>query len=181
MALGVSAYSETPFAADPADVIAYPSGINLSAQTGNFATQADANVDVTGISISPTVGQVVAFSLVIVSVTGVSASIVSGNEDAFTDITVQVTSAGKLTVVNQIFTQDTLTAFGEAPFATQSPSTFTAPNVTVTGTANIIPTGIALTTFIGNEDTDADADVSVTGSSLTTSAGRCFCRSFSRR
>jgi hypothetical protein len=71
-------------------------------------------------------------------------------------------------------TQDTLTAFGEAPFATQSPSTFTAPNVTVTGTAEIIPTGIALTTFIGNEDTDADADVSVTGSSLTTSAGNAF-------
>jgi hypothetical protein len=79
-----------------------------------------------------------------------------------------------LTVVNQIFTQDTLTAFGEAPFASESPSTFTAPNVIVTGNADIIPTGIALTTFIGNEDTDADADVSVTGSGLTTSAGDVF-------
>ena len=141
MALGVSAYSETPFAADPADVIAYPSGINLSAQTGNFATQGNANVDVTGISISPTLGQAIEIITVDVFVDGVSASIVSGNEDAFTDITVQVTSAGKLNVVNQIFTQDTLTAFGEAPFATQSPSTFTAPNVTVTGTAEIISTG----------------------------------------
>jgi hypothetical protein len=174
MALGVSAYSETPFAADPSDVIAYPSGINLSAQTGNFVTQGNANVDVTGISISPTVGQAGAFSLVIVSVTGVSASIVSGNEDAFTDITVQVTSAGKLNVVNQIFTQDTLTAFGEAPFATQSPSTFTAPNVIITGTANIIPTSIALNVITGNEDTEADANVPVTGNNLITGAGQVF-------
>jgi len=46
MALGVSAYTETPFGADPADVIAYPLGINLSAQIGNFTTQANADVSV---------------------------------------------------------------------------------------------------------------------------------------
>jgi hypothetical protein len=103
MALGVSAYSETPFAADPADVIAYPSGINLSAQTGNFVTQGNANVDVTGISISPTTGQANAFSIVDVLLNGVKLNVVTGNEDAFTDITVEVTSAGQLTVVNQIF------------------------------------------------------------------------------
>jgi hypothetical protein len=174
MAFAVNAYSETPFSAEPSDIVIVPIGLSLSAQTGNFITQANADASVTGSSITSLSGQADAFSLVIVSVTGVGASIVSGNEDAFTDITVEVTSAGRLNVVNQIFTQDTLTAFGEAPFASESPSTFTAPNVIVTGNADIIPTGIALTTFIGNEDTDADADVSVTGSGLTTSAGDVF-------
>ena len=146
MALGVSAYTETPFGADPADVIAYPSGINLSAQTRNFVTQGNANVDVTGSSISSTVNSVAAFSAVEVFVDGFSLNAVTGNEDAFTDITVEVTSAGQLNVFNKIFEQDTLTAFGEDPFASQSSSTFNPVNVIVTGELNAIAfaTGISL-------------------------------------
>jgi hypothetical protein len=72
MAFAVNAYSETPFSAEPSDVIAYPLGTNVSSQTGNFATQADANVDVTGISISPTTGQANGTSVVDVVVNGSS-------------------------------------------------------------------------------------------------------------
>jgi hypothetical protein len=174
MAFAVSAYSETPFSAEPSDVTVIPIGLSLSTQTGNFITQANADASVTGSSITSLLGQADAFSLVVVSVIGVSASIVSGNEDAFTDITVEVTSAGSLNVVNQIFEQDTLAAFGEAPFATESPSTFTPANVIITGTANIIPTSIALSVITGNEDTEADANVPVTGNNLITGAGQVF-------
>jgi hypothetical protein len=127
--------------------------VNAYSETPFSAEPSDSTVVVSGLQITSAEGSI--------TITG--------------ELGVNVFPTGQtLTVVNQIFEQDTLTAFGEAPFATQSPSIFTAPNVTVTGTANIIPTGIALTTFIGNEDTDADADVSVTGSGLTTSAGDVF-------
>jgi hypothetical protein len=52
MAFAVNAYSETPFSAEPSDVIAYPLGTNVSSQTGNFTTQANAEVNVTGNSSS---------------------------------------------------------------------------------------------------------------------------------
>jgi hypothetical protein len=51
MAFAVNAYSETPFSAEPSDVIAYPLGTNVSSQTGNFTTQANAEVNVTGNSV----------------------------------------------------------------------------------------------------------------------------------
>ena len=177
MAFAINAYSETPFTSEPSDVIAYPLGTNVTSQIGNFTTQANADVSVTDNSVTSSTGQAVAFSLVIVPVSGINANIVTGNEDAFTDITVEVTSAGQLTVVNQIFEQDTLTAFGEAPFATQSPSTFTPVNVTVTGTADIALTGIPLNIVTGNEIPTGNANVSVTGINLNSSVGEVYAAS----
>ena len=39
MAFAVNAYSETPFSAEPSDIVIVPIGLSLSAQTGNFITQ----------------------------------------------------------------------------------------------------------------------------------------------
>ena len=171
MALGVTAYSEAPFGAEASDVIAYPLGTNVTSQIGNFTTQANADVSVTGNSVTSSTGQAVASSLAVVPVSGINANIVTGNEDAFTDITVEVTSAGQLTVFNQIFEQDTLTAFGEDPFATQSSSTFNPVNVIVDLNTPVDVTGIQLTTSIGNEDAFTDVVVEVTGQSLSTAIG----------
>ena len=171
MALGVSAYSETPFGAEASDVIAYPSGIALTSQIENSTAQANADVSVTGESLTSTVATANTTSVVDVFVTGNSLTFAVGDEESFTDITVEVTSAGNLTVTNITTYEDTLTAFAEAPFASESPSTIAPENVIVTANADIIPATNLLTTTIGNEDTDADADVSVTGINLTPSAG----------
>ena len=150
MALGVSAYSETPFGAEASDVIAYPSGIALTSQQGNSIAQANADVSVSGIDLTSSAGQTNAFSLVIVPVTGINLNSASGNEEAFTDITVEVTSAGNLTVTNITSYEDTLTAFAEAPFASESPATISPVNVITTGDANNAVTGTPLSIVTGN-------------------------------
>lgn len=76
-----------------------------------------------------------------------------------------------LTVNNTTEVQDTLFAFAEAPFATQSPSTFSPPNVTVGIVSNAAVTGIAMTTNLGTATTTANADVIPTGLPLTVSLG----------
>tara|TARA_R110002020_G_scaffold384044_1_gene594719 strand:- start:25 stop:891 length:867 start_codon:yes stop_codon:yes gene_type:complete len=67
--------------------------------------------------------------------------------------------------------QDTLFAFAEAPFATQSPSTFSPPNVTVGIVSNAAVTGIAMTASLGTAITGADANVTATGLPLTAALG----------
>ena len=67
--------------------------------------------------------------------------------------------------------QDTLFAFAEAPFATQSPSTFSPPNVTVGIVSNAAVTGIAMTASLGTAITVADANVTATGLPLTAALG----------
>jgi len=52
MALGVTAYSEAPFSAEPSNVIAYPLGIELTAQENTGIVIGDANVPVTGTPFS---------------------------------------------------------------------------------------------------------------------------------
>ena len=50
-----------------------------------------------------------------------------------------------LTVNNTTQIQDTLTAFAQAPFATESPSTFDPPNIDIIIVSNAAVTGIAMT------------------------------------
>lgn len=129
MAFGITAYSQTPFSAEPADVTVVASGNSISASIGTVTITGELGVNV------PVTGQ----SLSITNITNI---------------------------------EDTLTAFGEAPFASGSPATFTPVNVTVTGTADILVSGNNLNIAIGNEDVDADADAPVTGVSLSSSAGQ---------
>jgi hypothetical protein len=65
-----------------------------------------------------------------------------------------------LSVTNVTSNADTLTAFAEAPFASESPSTFTPINISVTGTANIFPTQVSLTIAQGDE---SNSLIDVTG------------------
>jgi hypothetical protein len=106
---------------------------------------ADANTDVTGIAMTAEEG------------------IVDASPDA-------MVTGIQLSITNKTSTQDTLTAFGEAPFASQSPATFFIPSVevfTTTG-AGQLPSFL-LQTSIGEEIVTADADVPVIGSELTLS------------
>jgi len=193
MALGVSAYSEAAFSAEPNDVIAFATGIALTGSIGNEATTGDNNVTVTGIQATITNAGVVAGSSVLVSVTGTSLTSSIGTE--IVDIGVPVTGS-QLSISNLTFTQDTLTAFGEAPFATLSPATFKIPSVTVEATtgAGTLPNfqlNLSLGTFsvtadgnvsltvaehtmnssVGSIQMTGDANISVTGISLTSSIG----------
>jgi hypothetical protein len=131
---------------------------------------ADANTDVTGSQATITNGGAVAGSSVVVSTTGVSLQTFIGEEDI--NVGVHVTGI-QLSITNKTSTQDTLTAFGEAPFASQSPATFFIPSVevfTTTG-AGQLPSFL-LQTSIGEEIVTADANVPLTGISLVSSIGQ---------
>lgn len=159
MALGVTAYSEAAFSAEANDIIVHPTGIALTSTIGEESNVADANVSVTGIQATLTNAGAVAGSSVLVDVTG-SELTTSIGEEAI-DIGVPVTGQ-QLSVSNLTFTQDTLTAFGQAPFATQSPSQFKIPSVTIEATtgAGTLPSFLLQTT-LGTFSVTADGNVSV--------------------
>ena len=54
MALGVSAYSEAAFSAEPNDIVVHPTGIALTSTIGEESNVADANVSVTSIQATLT-------------------------------------------------------------------------------------------------------------------------------
>ena len=160
MALGVSAYSEAAFSAEPNDIVVHPTGIALTSTMGEESNVADANVSVTGIQATITNAGAVAGSSVLFSVTGSELTTSIGEETI--DIGVTVTGQ-QLSISNLTFTQDTLTAFGQAPFATQSPSQFKIPSVTIEATvgAGQLPSFLLQTT-LGTFSTTADGNVSLT-------------------
>jgi len=192
MALGVTAYTEAPFGAEASDVIAYPLGIELTTQENSGIVIGDANVPVTGTPLVSTVGDVIGSAFVLVETTGQS---LSSNLGTVTEVPVgqQVDVTGfELTANASNPTHDTLTAFGEAPFATLSPATFNIPveveattggivgtfplpmslgDVAITGTANLTLTGQALTSNLGSVAITADANVDITGQELTAAEG----------
>jgi|DEB0MinimDraft_6_1074348.scaffolds.fasta_scaffold01261_13 hypothetical protein len=167
MAFGNTAYSEAAFSAEDNNAIAYPQGNVLTGSMGEESNVGDANVNVTGIQATITNSGAVAGSSVLVSVTGSQLTSSIGEEDI--NVGVPVTGS-QLSITNKTSTQDTLTAFGESPFATLSPSTFNIPSVqieTTTG-AGQLPSFL-LQTSVGDEVVTADANVPVTGSELTLS------------
>lgn len=193
MALGVSAYSEAAFSAEPNDIVVHPTGIALTSTMGEESNVADANVSVTGIQATFTNAGAVAGSSVLFSVTG-SELTTSIGEEAI-DIGVPITGQ-QLSVSNLTFTQDTLTAFAQAPFATLSPSEFKIPSVsieattgagqlpsfllqstlgtfsiTADGNVSVVVTEHTINSSIGNVSITADANVSVTGIQMTMSLG----------
>ena len=171
MALGVSAYSEAAFSAEPNDIIVHPTGIALTSTMGEESNVADANVSVTGIQATFTNAGAVAGSSVLFSVTGSELTTSIGEETI--DIGVTVTGQ-ELSISNLTFTQDTLTAFGQAPFATQSPSEFKIPSVTIEATVGAgTITGFELQSTLGTFSVQADGNVSVvvTEHTMNTSVG----------
>jgi hypothetical protein len=128
MALGITAYSEAAFSSEASDVIAYPVGTVLTSSIGEESNTAAANVPVTGIQATITNGGAVAGSSAVVSTTGSQLTTAIGEEDI--NVGVPITGL-ELSISNKETTQDTLTAFGEAPFASQSPATFFIPSVEV--------------------------------------------------
>jgi len=167
MAFGNTAYSEAAFSAEDNNAIAYPQGNVLTGSMGEESNVGDANVNVTGIQATITNGDAVGGSSVLVSVTGSQLTSSIGEETA--GIGVPVTGQ-QLSITNKTSTQDTLTAFGEAPFATLSPSTFNIPSVSIEATtgAGQLPSFL-LQGSIGDSTISGDADVPVTGSELTLS------------
>jgi len=191
MALGVTAYTEAPFGAEASDVIAYPLGIELTAQENSGIINIDVNVPVTGTPLVSTVGDALGSSFVLVETTGQS---LSSNLGTVTEVPVgqQVDVTGfELTANASNPTHDTLTAFGEAPFATLSPATFNIPvgieattggivgtfplpmslgDVAITGTANLTLTGQEITVQEGQAEAD-DASAETTGQALISNLG----------
>jgi hypothetical protein len=193
MALGVTAYSEAPFSAEPSNVIAYPSGIELTVQENSGIVNIDVDVSVTGTSLVSAVGTATAFSLVEVQATGQA---LTSNLGTVTEVPLgqQVDLIGFDLIANVAnSTHDTLTAFGEAPFATLSPATFNIPvgieatvggivgtfplpmslgNVTeITGDALVPLTGFDLTMQENDVSIEANVVVSITGEPLTITQG----------
>jgi hypothetical protein len=171
MALGVTAYSEAPFGAEASDVIAYPSGIELTAQENSGIINVDVNVPVTGTPLVSTVGDAIGSAFVLVETTGQALSSDLGN---VTEVPVgqQVDVTGfELTANASNPTHDTLTAFGEAPFATLSPATFNIP-VEVEATTGGIAGTFPLPMSLGTLSVAADANTGVTGQEITVQEGQ---------
>jgi len=171
MALGVSAYSETPFGAEASDVIVYPSGIELTAQENSGIINIDVDVSVIGQDLTTTEGNLTGFSLVIAEPTGQA---LSSNLGTVTEVPIgqQVDVIGfDLTANASNPTHDTLTAFGEAPFATLSPATFNIP-VEVEATTGGIAGTFPLPMSLGTLSVAADANTGVTGQEITVQEGQ---------
>ena len=193
MALGITAYSEAAFSSEANDVIAYPLGIVLTSSIGEESNTGTANVPVTGVQATITNGGAVAGSSAVVSTTGISLQTFIGEEDI--NVGVPVTGI-QLSITNKTSTQDTLTAFGEAPFATLSPSTFNIPSVTIEattgagqlpsfllqstlgtfsvtadGNVSVVVTEHTMNTSVGDVSITGTANVSVTGTEMTMSMG----------
>lgn len=171
MAFGNTAYSEAAFSAEDNNAIAYPQGNVLTGSMGDESNTGTANVDVTGIQATLSNGVAVAGASVLVTVTGSQLTSSIGEEDI--NVGVPVTGS-QLSISNKTSTQDTLTAFGEAPFASLSPSTFNIPSVEVEATtgAGQLPTFLLQST-LGTFSVAADGNVSVvvTEHTMNTSVG----------
>jgi len=192
MALGISAYSETPFGAEDSSVIVYPLGIELTTQENSGIVNIDVDVSVTGQALVSTAGTADGSSLVVVNPTGQDLTAAEGTLDQSSNQEIDVTGFD-LTFNLANSTHDTLTAFGEAPFATLSPATFNIPveveattggivgtfplpmslgSVEVTADANTgTLTGQALTFNLDSVSITANADVDITGQALTSNLG----------
>jgi hypothetical protein len=171
MAFGNTAFSEAAFSSEDNNAIAYPQGNVLTGSVGASGTEGDNNVTVTGIQATFTNAGAVAGSSVLVLVTGSQLTTSIGEETS--GIGVPVTGQ-ELSITNKTSTQDTLTAFGETPFATLSPSTFNIPSVLIEATtgAGSLPEFL-LQTSLGTFSVSADGNVSVvvTEHTMNTSVG----------
>jgi len=192
MALGVTAYSEAPFGAEASDVIVYPSGNLLTAQENSGFLNVDVTVTLTGKTLQTFTGQALGGSRVEVPLSGTALSSNLGTVSE-TPIGQQVNVTGfELTTNVNNPTHDTLTAFGEAPFATLSPATFNIPvdveattggilvgtnlpmslgSVAVTASANVTLTGQAMAMQENAPTVTADANVAITGQAITSTLG----------
>jgi hypothetical protein len=193
VAFAITSFSEAPFASDSSDVIAYAQGISITSSIGEESNVIDVSLSVTGSQATITNAGAVGGSSVLVVVSGSELSSSVGEETI--NIIVGVTSS-ELSISNKTATQDTLTAFGEAPFATQSPSTFDIESVTVAtttgagtlpsfllqtslgtfsvsanGTISVVVTEHTLNTSVGSTSIVGHANVSVTGSQMTMTLG----------
>ena len=166
MALGVTAYSEAPFGAEASDVIVYPLGIQLTAQENSGIVVIDVDVSVTGQALTSTSGTADGSSLVVVNTTGQALTAAEGTLDQSSNQEIDVTGFD-LNFNLASSTHDTLTAFGEAPFATLSPATFLV-NVEIEATTGGIVGTFPLPMSLGNvTEITADALVNLTGFPLT--------------
>jgi len=171
MALGITAYSEAPFSAEDPNVIVYPSGIQLTAQENAPTVTADANVSVTGQALTNALGTANGSSFVEVSVTGQALTAAEGTLTQSTNQEINVTGF-ELTLQESNPTHDTLTAFGEAPFAALSPATFNIP-VDVEATVGGILVGTNLPMSLGTVAVTADANTgALTGQAMTINEGQ---------
>lgn len=159
MAFGFSAYSEAAFSSETNDVIAYPQGTQLTHSLGTPVILGQGETGVSGLQATITNAGVVAGTSVLVTPSGVQITTSIGDED--TNIGVPV-NGQELSISNKTFTQDTLTAFGQAPFSTQSPSLFEIPSVEIEATVGAGQlASLLLTTTIGTFSTTAGAQISV--------------------
>ena len=171
MALGVTAYTEAPFGAEASDVIVYPLGIELTTQDNSGIVNIDVGVPVTGTNLISVVGDALGSSFVLATPTGQA---LSSNLGTVTEVPVgqQVDVTGfELTANASNPTHDTLTAFGEAPFATLSPATFNIPVDVFTTVGGIVGT-FPLPMSLGTLSVTADANTGVTGQEITVQEGQ---------
>jgi hypothetical protein len=165
MAFGITAYAEAAIASEANDIIAYPQGNTLTASLGNSGTPGTANVPVTGSQATISTGQVISGTSALVNVTTAGQLTTSIGEEGI-DIGVPLTGI-EMSISNKKLTQDTLTAFAQAPFATQSPDTIEVPIVEVATTTGGQISAFQLNMTFGTFSVSADGNVSVVVSEHT--------------
>lgn len=147
-----------------ADANVTPTGQVITSSSGQLEITGDANLTLTGISLTSSVGPVSTFNIV-GNQANMSISPVDINADG--NQFVNVFEDQLDTAVNSINID-----IGVSPEAVGSSLTTSIGSISqITANADVVITGIELTSSIGNEIVTADGNVVVSGSSLTTSIG----------
>jgi len=139
-------------------------GLSLTSATGNESLTANADVDVSGIALASSVGTSIGGASFILSPTGQAASLSVNSVIAGTGDIVGLTTAGLLNSSVGSVTAEGIIEVGWGGDAW---------NLNAWGQLQPFEnvTGQSLTTAIGSETVTANADVDVTGQSLTSSQG----------
>jgi|8_EtaG_2_1085327.scaffolds.fasta_scaffold61180_2 hypothetical protein len=111
-------------------------------------------------------------SSIFVDVTGISSSTAINNVGISGTIGVDAVVTGiPLSITNSFAFTDTLSAFGESPFASESLSTISPVNIVVSANADVSVSGISLASAVGEEVPEGDATQVVSGIALSSNVG----------
>ena len=114
----------------------------LQTVVGSAIADANTLIDVTGIALTGNVGQVIGES--VVELTGIAMTLSIGEEIPVADVTVATTTAGLLqTSIGSVDAVSSVELVG-------LPANVSIGSATTAQTANVFPTGISLTTSVGN-------------------------------
>ena len=168
--LGITALSQSPIASlGGTSVNVAVTGIQLTSSVNGVTTQANADAFPTSQLLTTTVDSVVADVNTPVDLLGEQLTINLGDETIKVDVAAELTGEGlTFTIGTYSISANGNTSIISGP---EQELQTTVDSVITTADANAFPTGIQLSSNLGNADIDLNTPVDVTGQQLTTALG----------